>query len=95
LEAEVYLTLYAEPHHRGTAPELIETLSKPSSSVYRALENLKRYGFITSVHFIGSAIVEARPLDHALISYAEYQRHQVRDILADQLTTQQQERRTT
>jgi sugar-specific transcriptional regulator TrmB len=65
-----------------SATNLAERLGISRTNLYGSLKDLRKKGFITERHIVGPTKYTMVPLPQALVAYAEYQHHQVRDLVA-------------
>jgi sugar-specific transcriptional regulator TrmB len=72
-----------------SAKKLATKLGVSSSNLYRVLKDLRVKGFITEIRIVSPTTYRVVPLSYALVNYAEYQRQQVKQLIARQEQTRQ------
>lgn len=79
-----YLVLLEAGQKRTKARYVGESAELSHSSLYRALEELIRKGFITEAQILRAKLYKAEPLSYALDNYATYQRTQLQALIKEQ-----------
>ncbi len=69
------------PGYGLSAAALAQRLGVSSTNLYRLLKDLKQKGFVTEIGIVPPTKYRAVPLTRALVTYADYQRQQVKGLI--------------